>query len=157
MVRWLMLDSTAMPYLPPLFRVMREMGATIAYAGTPGPGRFQALEAVGVECHALRVRSKLDFLAWRRMRQLARAFKPDVVHSIGGRDAFVAVRARGRVHDHAIIARRGAYPFISPFDPVDRIVYGARGVTRFVTVSRALEQVMANRGIAPERLRTIDS
>ncbi len=105
----------------------------------------------------LRIRAKLDPCAWRNVRKMFTRLKPDAVVTIGSRDAYVGVRARGGMQraGPALFARRGAYAALSPFDPVERRVYGAAGVDHVVTVSHALAAHFENRGMDRSRLRTI--
>lgn len=142
------------PYLAQLVARLASMGVAMHYAADARVKDFPALEAAGVRCVHLPIRHKLDFFARHRLRALLRERRVDVLHTVTGRDAYQGVRARGRLPVR-VLARRGAYPKISRFDPADLFVYGRRGADLFVAVSRDLERHMVARGIAPERVRTI--
>jgi len=142
------------PYLARLVARLSALGVAMHYAADAGVKDFAALEAAGVRCVDLPIRHKLDFFARRRLRNFLRERRIDVLHTVTGRDAYQGVRARGRLAVR-VLARRGAYPKISRFDPADLFVYGRRGADLFVAVSHDLERHMVDRGIAPERVRTI--
>ncbi len=149
-----MLDSGRTPYLDRLFGRMQELGARVCYAGRRSDDLPARLEERGIRTVEFSMRFKMDIGAWRRFGRLIDDFKPDVIHTVTGRDAFVAIRA-GRKRGVRIYVRRGAYATVSRFDPTDRVIFGRNGASRFLTVSRDLERHLVERGVKAERVRTI--
>jgi len=157
--RWLFLDSHGAKHLPPLLEGLRDRGHSVVYAGGSSALR-ERLAAESIPTVGLKIRAKLDPCAWRNVRKMFARLKPDAVVTIGSRDAYVGVWARGiskrgRALGPALFARRGAYAALSPLDPVERRVYGAGGVDRIVTVSHALAAHFEGHGVDRSRLRTI--
>ncbi|NWF71281.1 MAG: glycosyltransferase [Chloroflexi bacterium] len=61
------------------------------------------LRAAGVDCHVLPVRSKFDLGAVRRLRDLLRAERFDVVHTHGARAMFIGNLAAQAARRHPIV------------------------------------------------------
>jgi len=154
-VRVLVLDGgDKTHYLSRLVVRLAELGVEMHYAGSPRDKDFAALERAGVRCHEVLVRHKLDLACRWKVRRLLDRLAIDLLHTITGRDAYVGLKARaGR--PLRVLVRRGAYPKLSRFDPVDRLVYGPRGADRLLVVSDDLKRHMVERGVAPERIATV--
>jgi len=151
-VRVLMLDGgDRTPYLSRLVAHLARDGLEMHYAADARYKDFGMLEAAGVTCHSIQVRSKLDFRARHRIHRILKRQRIDILHTIAGRDAYVGLRARGR-KPIPVFVRRGAYAPISKFDFTDFVVYGKRGAWRFIVVSTDLVEHMARQGVARERL-----
>jgi len=154
-MRALLLDSCdRTAYTSRLAASLAAAGIEMHYAGDPRHKDFDALEARGVQCHALRVRHKLDFPTRGKLRALLDRHRIEIVETIAGREAYVALRVRGG-RKVRVFAQRGAYPRISRWDPADRVVYGRRGANRIVVISKDLERHMVSRGIRADRLKLI--
>jgi glycosyltransferase involved in cell wall biosynthesis len=145
------------PYLSRLVARLATKGVAMHYAADPRYKDFAALERDGVSCHEIEIRSKLDFRARRRIRRLLRGHRIEVLHTMTSRDAYVGMRARGlfRRKDLRFIVRRGAYPRLSRFDPVDRWLYGRLGADLVIAVSEDLRRYMIGKGVPEERVTTV--
>ncbi len=141
-------------YLSRLVVRLAELGVEMHYAGSPRDKDFAALERGGVRCHEVLVRHKLDLRCRWKVRRLLDRLSVDLLHTITGRDAYVGLKARAR-RGVRVLVRRGAYPKLSRFDPVDRLVYGPRGADRLLVVSDDLKRHMVERGVAAERISTV--
>ncbi len=141
-------------YLSRLVVRLAQQGVEMHYAGSPKDKDFAALERGGVRCHEVLVRHKLDLRCRWRVRRLLDRLGVDLLHTITGRDAYVGLKARGG-RALPVLVRRGAYPKLSRFDPVDRLVYGPRGADRLLVVSDDLKRHMVERGVAEERVTTV--
>ncbi|MFI5402741.1 MAG: glycosyltransferase, partial [Planctomycetota bacterium] len=144
------------PYLSRLVARLARHGIAMHYAADPAWKDFQALARDGVTCHPIEIRSKLDFKARFRIRRLLREHAIEVLHTMTSRDAYVGMRARGLLRRvPRLIIRRGAYPRLSRFDPVDRWLYGRLGADRIIAVSEDLRRYMVSRRVAAERVTTV--
>jgi len=124
------------------------------YAGDPAWKDLGALRDAGIGAHAVQVRHKLDLPTRWRLRRLLKEHRIDVLHTITGRDAYVGIKARGRLA-LKVLSRRGAYAPISRFDPADWVVYGRRGADRFIAVSEDLRRHMVGQGLAGDRVEAV--
>jgi len=157
-MRVLMVDGgDRTPYLSRLVGRLARRGVEMHYAADPRWKDFAALTRDGVACHEIHIRSKLDFRSRFRIRRLLREHRIEVLHAINSRDAYVSLKACGRRRRTRVLVRRGAYPRLSRFDPVARVLYGPRGADRILTVSEDLRRHMIARGVPPERLTTVYS
>lgn len=145
------------PYLSRLVGRLARRGVDMHYAADPQWKDFAALSRDGVTCHEIHIRSKLDFRSRFRIRRLLRGHRIEVLHAINSRDAYVSLKACGRGRQARVLVRRGAYPRLSRFDPVDRLLYGPRGADRILTVSDDLRRHMIARGVPAARLTTVYS
>lgn len=144
------------PYLSRLVARLARRGVEMHYAADPAWKDFQALARDGVTCHPIEIRSKLDFKARFRVRRLLRDHGIEVLHTMTSRDAYVGMRARGLLRRvPKLIIRRGAYPRLSRFDPVDRWLYGRLGADRIITVSEDLRRYMIAKRVPEERVTTV--
>lgn len=144
------------PYLSRLVARLARRGIAMHYAADPAWKDFQALARDGVTCHPIEIKSKLDFRARFRIRRLLRDHGIEILHTMTSRDAYVGMRARGLFRRGAkLIIRRGAYPRLSRFDPVDRWLYGRLGADRIITVSEDLRRYMIGKRVPAERVTTV--
>ena len=122
-------------------------------AAPEGPLAERA-RAQGVETHAWRPRGDLDLPAAWRLRGLARALRPDVVHLHSARahaTGWWAARASGAA---CVVARR--VDFEVARHPLSALKYRLP-VDRFVTVSHGIQEVLARSGVPAARVRVIHS
>jgi glycosyltransferase involved in cell wall biosynthesis len=144
------------PYLSRLVARLARTGAEMHYAADPRWKDFDGLARDGVSCHPIEIRSKLDFKARFRIRRLLRDHKIEVLHTMTSRDAYVGMRARGLFRRGVkLLIRRGAYPRLSRFDPVDRWLYGRLGADRIITVCEDLRRYMISKRVPEERVTTV--
>lgn len=156
-MRVLMLDGgDRTPYLSRLVARLSEAGAEMHYAGDPDWKDFGALEAAGVRCHVFGAKSKLDLRARWGVRRLLDRHGIEILHTMMSRDAYVGIKARRR-RPVRVLVRRGAYVKVSRLDPSDRAIYGVRGADRFLTVSEHLKAHLVSRGLAAERITTVQT
>jgi len=144
------------PYLSRLVGRLARRGVAMHYAADPQWKDFAALERDGVTCHPIEIRSKLDFRARFRIRRILRDHGIGILHTMTSRDAYVGMRARGLFgKTPRLIVRRGAYPRLSRFDPVDRWLYGRLGADLIIAVSDDLNRYMVSKGVPEERVTTV--
>jgi glycosyltransferase involved in cell wall biosynthesis len=156
-VRVLIVDGgDKTPYLSRLVARLARRGVEMHYAADPAWKDFGALARDGVTCHPIEIRSKLDFKARFRIRRLLRDLGIGILHTMTSRDAYVGMRARGLFRRvPRLLVRRGAYPRLSRFDPVDRWLYGRLGADRIITVSEDLRRYMIGKRVPEERVTTV--
>jgi glycosyltransferase involved in cell wall biosynthesis len=144
------------PYLSRLVARLARRGVEMHYAADPEWKDFGALERDGVSCHPIEIRSKLDFKARFRIRRILKDRGIGILHTMTSRDAYVGMRARGLFgKTPRLIVRRGAYPRLSRFDPVDRWLYGRLGADVIIAVSEDLRRFMISKGVPRERVTTV--
>ena len=97
------------------------------------------------------MRADWDLAAARRVRALARTWRPDVVHAHDARAHAVAMAALvGRPALPLVVTRRVA------FIPKGRLKYGAR-VARFIAISNAVRDALMLGGVASDRIDVVHS
>ncbi len=134
-----------------LARGQREQGhepLVVAAADTP---LLHRLRNVGLAASAVRMRADWDIAAARRLRNLIRTWRPDVVHAHDARAHALTLGALlGRRELPLVVTRRVA------FIPRGRLKYGPR-VARFIAISHAVRDALERGGVPASRIDIVYS
>jgi glycosyltransferase involved in cell wall biosynthesis len=134
-----------------LARGQREQGhQPLVVAATDAP-LIHRLRNVGLAASAVRMRADWDLAAARRVRNLIRTWRPDVVHAHDARAHALSLGALlGRREVPLVVTRRVA------FVPRGRLKYGPR-VSRFIAISRAVREALERGGVPASRIDVVYS
>ena len=134
-----------------LARGQREQGhEPLVVAATDAP-LLHRLRNIGIAASAVRMRADWDLAAARRVRNLIRTWRPDVVHAHDARAHALALGALiGRRDVPLVVTRRVA------FVPRGRLKYGPR-VARFIAISHAVHDALVRGGVPADRIEVVYS
>jgi glycosyltransferase involved in cell wall biosynthesis len=135
-----------------LARGLREEGHEQFLIGSPGSPLVEKARAAGLAVAAIPMAADWDVRAARRIRARMRAWNVDLVHAHDARShALAMIALLGRARMPLIVTRRVAFTPRSA-----RLKYGPR-VTRFIAISNAVRDAMAEGGIDPSRISVVHS
>lgn len=134
-----------------LARGQREQGhEPLVVAATDAP-LLHRLRSSGLAASGVRMRADWDIAAARRLRNLIRTWRPDVVHAHDARAHALAMGALlGRASLPLVVTRRVA------FVPKGRLKYGPR-VARFIAISHAVHDALRQGGVPASRIDIVYS
>lgn len=132
-----------------LAAAQRQQGHEPLVVAHPDGLLVRRLRAHGMAAAVVRVRSAWDPAAARRVRQLARAWRADLVHAHDDRAHTVAHAALLGTHTARLVVTRR-----SPAGLVGRIRRGPR-VAQFIAISGAVRESLERVGIAPDRISLV--
>ncbi len=103
----------------------------------------------GIAVAAVRMRSHLDLLAVRRLHQLIRQWRPDLIHAHDARSLAIASVARLLHREIPLIVTRR-----STAAP-GRVRQYAKSATRVIAISDAVAAALHEAGVPPDRIRRV--
>ena len=131
---------------------LREQGHEQFLIGSPGSPLVEKARAAGLAVAAIPMAADWDVRAARRIRARMRAWNVDLVHAHDARShALAMIALLGRTRMPLIVTRRVAFTPRSA-----RLKYGPR-VTRFIAISNAVRDAMAEGGIDASRISVVRS
>ena len=131
---------------------LREQGHEQFLIGSPGSPLVEKARAAGLAVAAIPMAADWDVRAARRIRARMRAWNIDLVHAHDARShALAMIALLGRTRMPLIVTRRVAFTPRSA-----RLKYGPR-VTRFIAISNAVRDAMAEGGVDPSRISVVHS
>lgn len=134
-----------------LARGQREQGHEPLVVAAADAPLLHRLRSAGLAASAVRMRADWDFAAARRVRNLIRTWRPDIVHAHDARGHALALGALiGRRDLPLVVTRRVA------FVPRGRMKYGPR-VARFIAISRAVRESLMSGGVPADRIDVVYS
>ena len=138
-----------------LLEGLRDRNLAPVLATPPESPLARRAAAAGLEVRAVASRGDVDLRAAARVRRLLRD-RFDILHLHTGHAHAVGLLAVAglRPRPAVVVSRRVDFPPRGWWTM--RFKYG-RGVDRFVTVSHAVARVLAEAGVAPERVTTVHS
>ncbi len=129
-------------------REQRHEPLVVAAADAP---LLHRLRSAGLAASAVRMRADWDVAAARRIRNLIRTWRPDVVHAHDARAHALSLGALlGQRDIPLVVTRRVA------FVPRGRMKYGPR-VARFIAISRAVRESLERGGVPASRIDVVYS
>jgi L-malate glycosyltransferase len=132
---------------------LRERGHTVTIVSRPDPLLEQKAAAEGIGFAGLPFRHQFDLTTIRRLRDLVRRERPDVIHVHKGVAHATALAATWRKPVGAFVVNRGVS---FPLDLFNRGKYRTRRVDRVVTVCREIGDVIVRSGkLPPEKVEVI--
>ena len=122
-----------------------------------GPLRERAVEA-GIPCHALTLRSGLDFASAVRLVRLVRDGDFDLVHAHDAHSHSIALAAQGigrhrALADHLIVTRRSIGQTAGR---LDRLKYTQPGVA-YIAISNAVRDSLTRMGVSAAHITVVPS
>lgn len=132
-----------------LAAAQRQQGHEPLVVAHPDGLLVRRLRAQGMAASVVRVRAAWDPAAARRLRQLVRAWRADLVHAHDDRAHTVAHAALLGTHAARLVVTRRSLAA-----PGGRIRRGPR-VARFIATSGAVREALERGGIAPERISLV--
>jgi L-malate glycosyltransferase len=127
----------------------RTAGLEPLVAAPPQSALVARCRSRGVAVAAVRMRSRLDLFAVRRIHTLIRTWRPDIVHAHDPR-ALALARAALLVHPNVplVVTRRGA-------EPPRRSASYVRGVGRVIAISATVVDALRTAGVPRDRIRLV--
>ena len=147
------LTLSKQPDLPEthLLTGLKERGVEIICACDPSSIAFGTLERRGLAPIALELRSRIDFAACWKIRNLLRTARPHIVHSFTNRALSNALFASIGVRSKHV-AYRGTAGHLSRLDPGSWLTYLNPRVDKIVCVSDAVKRYLLGLGLAEGKL-----
>lgn len=134
-----------------LARGQREQGHEPLVVAAADAPLLHRLRSAGLAASAVRMRADWDVAAARRIRNLIRTWRPDVVHAHDARAHALSLGALlGQRDIPLVVTRRVA------FVPRGRMKYGPR-VARFIAISRAVRESLERGGVPATRIDVVYS
>jgi glycosyltransferase involved in cell wall biosynthesis len=146
--------TTDLPEAHLLAELCRTGGITVTLLGNLKPYHQSILSAAGVTIAPIYLSSRISRCAITTIRNTAREYQPDIIHSFSNRalsNSLIATRGLRCRH----VAYRGAIGNVSRWDPLSWMTYLHPRLDKIICVSRAVEDYLAGVGVAREKLRTI--
>ena len=132
---------------------LRDRGHEVTIISRPDPVLEQKAAAEGIPFHGMAFRNQFDVATFRRLRQLVRAERPDVIHVHKGLSHALALAATWRRPVGAFIVNRGVS---FPLDVWNRLKYRTARVDRVVTVCRQIKDVIVASGrLPPDKVQVV--
>ena len=126
---------------------LRERGHEVSIFSRPDPILEAKARERDVRFHGLPFRHQFDMGTARRLRQIVRAERPDVIHVHKGVSHALALAATWHERVGAFVVNRGVS---FPLDLWNRPKYRTRRVDRVVTVCQQIKDVIVSSGKLPE-------
>ncbi|HEU4887062.1 MAG TPA: glycosyltransferase family 4 protein [Thermoanaerobaculia bacterium] len=126
---------------------LRERGHEVTIVSRPDPVLAARAAERDVRFHGMPFRHQFDLGTIRRLRQLIREERPDVIHVHKGIAHALAMTASWRIPVGAFVVNRGVS---FPLDVWNRGKYRSSRVDRVVTVCRQIKDVIVESGRLPE-------
>lgn len=134
-----------------LARGQREQGHEPLVVAAAEAPLLHRLRSAGLAASAVRMRADWDVAAARRVRNLIRTWRPDIVHAHDARAHALSLGALlGKRDIPLVVSRRVA------FVPRGRMKYGPR-VARFIAISRAVRESLERGGVPASRIDVVYS
>lgn len=134
-----------------LTRALRAREHEPLLVGVPDAPLVERAHADGLATAVVPMRTDWDLRSSKRIRSLVRTWRPDVVHAHDARSHAIALVALAGLATPLVVTRRVTFRPKSV-----RIKYGPN-VSRFIAVSRAVEQAMVAAGINASRIDVVHS
>jgi glycosyltransferase involved in cell wall biosynthesis len=127
----------------------RAAGLEPLVAAPPQSSLVAQCRSIGVAVAAVRMRSRLDLFAARRISALISTWRPDVIHAHDPRSlALARVALMVRAPIPLVVTRRTS-------DPVKHPQSYRRGVSRIIAISESVVATLQRAGIATDQIRLV--
>lgn len=132
---------------------LRERGHEVTVISKPDATLEARAREQGVAFHGFPFRNQFDFDTIRRLHQLVRAERPDVIHVHKGVSHALALAATWRHRAGVFVVNRGVS---FPLDLWNRGKYRTNRVDRVVTVCQQIKDVIVESGkLPPEKVEVV--
>lgn len=134
---------------------LAERGFDVQVVIGPGCADIPRLREKGLAVTEIRMRSRVDRRARRKLRELLQQSSVDLVHCLGSHKQVANALAATRGTGTPVVAYRGTMGHLNRWDPTSWLSYLNPRLSAIICASDAVRQNLADLGIAPGRLRTI--
>jgi len=137
-----------------IFAGLARRGASVTVMGAPAPDHRRTLEDAGIPIIDFEFKNRFDLAGMRRLRQVVRQHKIDIVYALSNRALSSSVIGLFKI-PVMLVAYRGTVGHISWYDPSSWFTYLNPKIQKILCVSKAVERYLAEVGVSQSRLITI--